>query len=80
MVVKAQAALLLITQPPGRSIMSPAQPCQVRQAEQDDWCAPWKKLSALSALPCVMGEARLKVLGGLALHRRHRDPILLAGW
>lgn len=79
-VVKAQATLLLIIQPPGRSITLPAQSCQVRQAEQGDCCALWKKLSALPALACMMGEARLKGLGALALHRRDGDHIHMAGW
>lgn len=60
-VVKAQAALLLIIQRPRGSITLPAQSCQVRQAARDDRGAPWKHVSALSAL---MREARLRVLGG----------------
>lgn len=60
-VVKTQAALLLIIQRPCGSITLPAQSCQVRQAAWDDLGAPWKHFSAL---PALMREARLKVLGG----------------
>lgn len=66
-VVKAQAVLLVVIQPPGMNALLPVQPCQVSQAaERSDSSGPCG--SPLPALLHGMGEARLSIFGGPALH------------